>query len=107
MKYLRRFSVLAIVLVFAGAAFSQPVSPDAFRDGPKMKQAFRDVVAKPSEATVRVLVDGKEVAFGTIVEPDGWILTKWSEIEGKREKGVTVKLKDGTRPPSQDHRHQR
>jgi serine protease Do len=32
---------------------------------------------------VRVLCDGKEVALGTVVGPDGWILTKASELKGK------------------------
>src|SRR6516164_772529 len=96
MKCVRRILVLALLLAFAGTAVSQPtkVNPNDMRNGPKIVQAFRSVVAKPSEYTVRVLADNKEVAFGTIVEPDGWIITKWSEIEANKDK-VTVKLKDG------------
>ncbi len=56
-------------------------------------QAFRTVVAKPSESIVRVIADGKEVAFGTIVEPDGWIVTKYDEIKDKEK--IVVKLRDG------------
>jgi serine protease Do len=96
MKYLRRILVLVVLLASAGSALSQSKIPaDAYRDGPNVKKAFRAVVAKPSEATVRVLADGKEVAFGVIVDPNGWIITKWSEIEVKRDK-LSVKLKDGT-----------
>ena len=96
MKCVRRILVLALLLAFAGTAVSQPtkVNPNDMRNGPKIVQAFRSVVAKPSEYTVRVLADNKEVAFGTIVEPDGWIITKWSEIEANKDK-ITVKLKDG------------
>ena len=93
MKYLRRILVLALLLISTGPAFSQ--DPNLFRNGPKVLQAFRAIVAKPSESTVRVLVDGKQVALGTIVDPDGWIITKWSEIDAKRDK-ISVKLKDGT-----------
>jgi serine protease Do len=122
MKYLRRVLVLAILLAWSGTAVSQTIpqdvlhhpllaagtgvavklsqaaSPDVLRNGAKILQVFRAVVAKPSEATVRVLVDGKEVAFGTIVGPDGWILTKWSEIKDTLKdntSSITCKLKDG------------
>src|SRR6185295_19823320 len=36
---------------------------------------------------------GKDVAFGTVVGADGWILTKWDEIKDKKE--ILCKLKDG------------
>jgi serine protease Do len=94
MKCLRRNLVLALLLACAGTAVSQPTKIDDLRNGPKILKAFREVVAKPSAYTVRVLADGKEVAFGAIVEADGWILTKWSEIEAKKDK-VSVRLKDG------------
>src|SRR5262249_18275580 len=64
---------------------------DSLRNGPKVLQAFREVVAKPHEYTVRVLANGKEVAFGTIVDGDGLILTKASELDGK----ITCRLADG------------
>ncbi len=43
-------------------------------------------------ARCAVLTDGKEVALGTIVGADGWILTKASELKGT----AVCKLKDGT-----------
>jgi serine protease Do len=58
--------------------------------------AFRAVVARPSESTVRVLCDGKEAALGTIVGADGWVLTKASELKGK----VSCQLKDGKTLPA-------
>ena len=97
MKYLRSFLLLALLLISTGPALSQPIKTpplDAFRNGPKILQVFRPIVATPSESTVRILLDGKEVALGTIVDADGFILTKWSEIDAKRDK-VSVKLKDG------------
>jgi serine protease Do len=44
--------------------------------------AFRAVVAKPGQSTVRLQCDGKDVALGTVVGPDGWVLTKASELKG-------------------------
>jgi serine protease Do len=53
--------------------------------------AFQAVVAKPSHSTVRVQCDGKDVALGTVIGPDGWILTKASQL-----KGIAVcQLQDG------------
>ena len=49
---------------------------------------------------VRVKCDGQDVALGTIVGPDGWILTKASEIlapgiEIKPRGRITCRLRDG------------
>jgi len=96
MKYLRHVLVLAILACWTATAASQiptKVKPDDTRNGPKVVQAFRPAVAKPSEATVRVLADGKEVAYGAIVGADGFILTKWSEVHDRGK--ITCKFKDG------------
>lgn len=42
--------------------------------------AFRDVVTKARESTVRILSDEQPVALGTIVDDRGFILTKASEL---------------------------
>ena len=98
MKFLVR-PVLLLSAVFATTALvnAQPVKLEHQRGSPKVLQAFRDVVAVPSQATVRVRSDGKEIALGTVVEADGWILTKASELQGQ----VTVTLKDGRTVPAQ------
>jgi serine protease Do len=64
-----------------------------FKENPKMLAAFHDVVATPSKSVVRIQCDGKNVALGTIVGSDGWVLTKNSELP----KGATpmVMLNDG------------
>ncbi len=59
-------------------------------DGPFVHAAFRDVVDSPSSATVSVRSSGKRLALGGIVGPDGWILTKASQLK----EPVTVRLKD-------------
>jgi serine protease Do len=62
------------------------------KNSPKVLTAFKSVVAAPSESTVRVLCDNKDAALGTIVEVNGWILTKYSELKGD----IVCRLKDGT-----------
>lgn len=94
MRFARRFFVLAIFLAAAGTAAAQGKTKDEFlRNGPEMFKAFRPVIAKSSEATVRVLADSKPVAYGTVVEADGLILTKWDEIRGARR--VVCRTHDG------------
>jgi serine protease Do len=95
MQYPRRILTLAVLLLFAGASFAQPINPANQRNSDKIKDVFREVIARPSDATVRILVDGKSVALGIIVDADGWVLTKWSEVELNRDK-ITVRLKDGS-----------
>ena len=87
-------ALICVSLAWTSAAQAQRRDRDrnAYqRSSPKVLAAFRDVVAKPSQSTVRVQSDGKDVALGTVVDADGWILTKASELKGK----VACKLKDG------------
>jgi len=63
------------------------------RDDSDVMAAFRGVVDGARECVVRVTGDGKDVSLGTIVGPDGWILTKASELDGKTE--INCVLKDG------------
>jgi len=53
------------------------------RDGSEMKTAMSQLVEAASRCAVRIVCDGKERALGTVVGPDGWILTKASELQGK------------------------
>lgn len=62
-----------------------------FADSPQVRMAFRDAVADASHATVSVRADGKEVAVGGVIGPDGWILTKASMLADP----ITVRLRDG------------
>ena len=101
MTRLHRFFFLVAIYLLAGSAAQaqstkeklRQAELEASRNNPVIVKAFHDVVKKPSEYTVRVLADGNEVALGTIVVADGWILTKYSEV---RERGkLTCKFKDG------------
>jgi serine protease Do len=52
---------------------------------------FRGVVAPCCVSTVQVKGDGKELCLGTVVDADGFILTKVSELKGK----LVVRTHDG------------
>lgn len=60
------------------------------REHETVKTAFRDVVSAPHKATVRVLSNDKNACLGTIVDAEGYIVTKASEAKDK----LSVKLHD-------------
>lgn len=68
-------------------------APPGYRlkNGPHVRSAFREVVAGMQPLVVRVRADGRDAAMGGIVGPDGWVLTKASQLEGK----LTCQLSDG------------
>jgi serine protease Do len=72
----RLFTASVIVLALTAPAHAQ-LSKDV-----KLLAPFKPVVAKASESTVRVLCDDKDTILGTVVDPNGYILTKWSELKG-------------------------
>ena len=63
------------------------------RTNPLFLKAFHDSTVEAAKSTVRVLCDDKEVALGTVVGSDGWILTKFSQLSGK----TACKLKSGAK----------
>lgn len=67
------------------------------RNHATVKAAFRDVVAAASRSTVRVICDGQVKALGAVTHADGYVLTKWSELEGKE---LVCQLKDGRSLPA-------
>jgi serine protease Do len=64
--------------------------PDGKNSEP-VRDAFKSVLATAAEATVRVLADGKPVALATIVDADGYLVSKASLLEGK----ITCRMRDG------------
>ncbi|CAN5427342.1 hypothetical protein BH10PLA2_BH10PLA2_18950 [soil metagenome] len=88
----------------AGVVLSSPALAPAqrgnFRDlappprtTAKFLKAFQGSASEVTQSTVRVLSDDKEVALGTVVAPEGWILTKFSQLKGK----TVCRLPSGTR----------
>ena len=55
--------------------------------------AFTPVVSATSESVVRILNNEKQIALGTVVDSEGLILTKASELEGK----LKCELSDGSK----------
>ena len=92
---LKRIAALAIASVFL-AAFSavhsaERLSASKLRDGKDVRTAYISIVASADQATVRILSGGKEAVLGTVVDADGYILTKYSELRDP----VTCRLNDG------------
>lgn len=80
---------LASALVLAAVASPAPAQ---ISSNPKVLAPFKAVVARANESTVRIRGDDKDIALGTIVFADGYILTKASELRGV----LSVRLPDGT-----------
>jgi serine protease Do len=53
------------------------------RDSNEVKGAFAPTVAEAGRCVVRIRCEDRNVALGTIVGPDGWILTKASQLKGR------------------------
>lgn len=67
------------------------------RDAEPIRQAFAAVTASVRECVVLVRCGGKDTAWGTIVGPDGWIVTKADELEPP----VACRLPDGREMPAE------
>jgi len=87
-RFARPLLVAAALVLGVGAAPAQQPPKDVGKRS--LGKLFRDIVAAANEATVRIKCDGKEKALGTVVSPDGYILTKGSELRGK----LTCLLRD-------------
>ncbi|MEX0701877.1 MAG: PDZ domain-containing protein [Planctomycetales bacterium] len=92
LRGLAAWTAAALLFGAAGAAANaQSLSERRLRNGASVREAFRSVVAEPSRWTVRVLADKKPIAFGLIVDKEGYVLTKASELNG----GLACELKGG------------
>lgn len=61
------------------------------RDAAPVKALLAPLAAPAAACVVQVRSDGRDAVLGTIVGPQGWVLTKASETRGR----VTCKLRDG------------
>jgi len=81
----RAFTLFAAIACCAFASQSVRASdrrlPESeLKDGARVHEAFRAVVARANASTVAVLVGGRQIALGAIVSPDGLVLTKASDL---------------------------
>ncbi|HVK13835.1 MAG TPA: trypsin-like peptidase domain-containing protein [Gemmataceae bacterium] len=90
-------ALMALVITAPAAAqppkSKGPANPTTIKSTPQFVALFKPAVEQPAKSTLRVQVDGKDAAVGTVVSPDGAVLTKASEIKAGR---VSVKAADGT-----------
>src|SRR5579859_6936817 len=75
--------VLTSLACFAFVLANAPAQTDKefLKSSPQLLAALSEANVKPSYSTVRIKCDGKDVALGAIVKPDGWIITKASELK--------------------------
>jgi serine protease Do len=92
-------AVVAFAFLASGAIQAQPKldTKSILKSSPKVLALFQEVVAKPSESTVRVKCNGKDAALGAVVGAEGWILTKFTELSGT---AIVCRLKDGRELPA-------
>ena len=81
----------AVLLAWSSTASAQRLANSRLKDGTDVLQSFGPVVARAARATVRVRSGERELALGTIVAADGYVLTKASELEPR----VNCRLYDG------------
>ena len=95
------------VLLLACLALSSPaqnltavpsLARDHFRDGEETLRAFAPVSETTRDSVVEVNVDGDAVALGAVVDNDGLVLTKASEIKAGK---LTCWLASGREVPAQ------
>ncbi len=107
-KALPLFLLLSLALAAPWSASAQPVNrwrdfrraaqrtSDYLRNNDQIKGLVQPAVASASAATVRVTCDGRQVALGTVVDADGLILTKASQLGEKPQ----CRLADGRTLPA-------
>jgi len=59
----------------------------------QMLRAFRDAIGNSWKSTVELIVDDERVAFGAIVDQDGWVISKDSQVP--RTGKVICRFADG------------
>jgi serine protease Do len=69
-----------VLLNLPATASDRRLADSEWKDGARVREAFREVVARVTPSTVAVLVGGRQIALGAIVSPDGLILTKASDL---------------------------
>lgn len=71
--------------------------------GGDLRGAFVSVVDQARRSTVNILVDDQRVALGIVVDPDGWIITKGSDLRDN----VRCRLPDGRELAATQHGYDR
>ena len=67
-------------------------SPNQRTHSPVLK-TFEQVVGSSSDSTVQIISGGRQVSLGIVVDRDGWVLTKASQL---KEEDLECRLADGS-----------
>ncbi len=90
---------LALALLLPGvASASQTLETDQRTNGKQVHTIFESVRQVLQSSSAVIQVGRNEVAYGTVMSPDGYILTKASEIEGVKGLSVTVDRQEFKEP---------
>ncbi|MDA0835057.1 MAG: PDZ domain-containing protein [Planctomycetota bacterium] len=87
--------ILSIIAPFV-TANENALDPNLAKNGSVIRYLFTDVTLDACRSTVRILGDGDEIAFGTVIDANGSIITKASELRGQ----IVCRLKDGRDLPA-------
>jgi hypothetical protein len=94
------FVLLAALAILSTRIENRSESAEQQRNAYVVKSAFRDAVADATRSTVRVLCDDRRTALGVVVDSEGYILTKASELSGE----VTCQVFGRETMPARDRR---
>lgn len=89
-RFSSRLACLTLAAILVGVPASAQES--TLRLNAQFRTLFEPVIAPAVASTVVVRSAGKDLCLGTIIGPDGWILTKYSELV----EPITCRLPDGT-----------
>lgn len=94
MRSMRTLLAALTIAAFLGAdAFAQPRRSRVIgKANPALRKAFAEVSEQANKATVRVKSGEKNASLGVVVDAQGFILTKASELKG----ALKCELHDGT-----------
>jgi serine protease Do len=66
------------------------------RGSSDVRRAYADIARKSLDATLRVFNGKDRAALGTVIDPEGFVLTKASEVRGE----IECELPDGSKMPA-------
>lgn len=86
---MKQLFVLATLFALAfSSASTQAQDRGRFAPDAEVRDAFDEVVRETRASVVQLVVDGEERVLGTIIDEEGYILSKASELSGEKIKAV-------------------
>lgn len=89
----RRYLLVPLVAAATALGATTPIRAESFDSGKKLvTKLLSTSSAKATASTVRIRCDNKDAILGTVMDKNGYILTKGSELKG----AISVRLSDGS-----------